>query len=660
MKRILVISVALLSALELFAVRAYPYPVTVQRSDGTALQILIHGDETGSWKTTLDGTPVVQNEDGTYSVVSESKVRRVGKQLFPLGGVISNYVATKATVNMKTIVIPVQFQDLKFTKPQIRNSLDRLFNELNYSLDGATGSVKDYFRDNLGSFCNLSFDVCDIVTLPNAYRYYGENSLGTDKNVKSLVSQACAAAHSAGVDFSRYDFDRDGYVDNVFIIFAGHNEAEGGGDDTLWPQSWNVSDQQIFYDGVKISNFSLYSEYRGASGYNFAGIGTICHEYCHFLGLCDLYDVNGDEEGLSKGVGGSLSIMDYGNYNNDGLTPPYLTVFERQMLGLVSASSIRKETRITVNPVWETREEYRIPAKTSGEYYSLEYRDGTKWDEYAGGDGLVVYHIDKSRNIAGSMSAKMRWEQNAVNGYAAHPCVEAVSSTGGDAATAADLFFPGRRGVSAIGSAYNFPLMEWSGAGIGYGISDIVEVADGISLRLEFDQGWDLPLMTSYSVVPGQTTALLEWEQSKPASGQWNIILASRNVASSDTVVVTGATRYNFSNLNPGENYYCNIFYSQWSIEGKRYRIEFSTVKSLNSYPLIGEADRTYLTGDSMRLAVLNLTEPFTSISWTVNGQPCEEGFTFPQAGSYRVCAIIVYEDGSSELLTKIIKVKDE
>ena len=84
---------------------------------------------------------------------------------------------------------------------------------------------------------------------------------------------------------------------------------------------------------MKISNFSLYSEYSGASGYHFAGIGTICHEYCHFLGLQDLYDVNGEKEGESAGLGGLLSIMDRGNYNNEGRTPG-ATAADRSCAGI--------------------------------------------------------------------------------------------------------------------------------------------------------------------------------------------------------------------------------------------------------------------------------------------------------------------------------------
>ena len=365
MKRIVLLLLGLLAfSLQLHAVKAYPYPVTVVQPDGTTLTIRLHGDENRSWKTTLDGRPVYQASDGFWRVTdSLPPMTPVVKTLNPEGGSLSMFLATKAPVSVRTLVIPVQFSDRKFTVPAPRSAIYNLFNQPYYSENGATGSVLDWFRDNLDGYGNFSFEVCDVVTVPYIESWYGANTDGvTDKNIRQLVVHACEAADAAGVDFTRYDFDKDGVVDNIFLLFAGHNEAEGGGDNTLWPQSWNVSDLGLHLDGMRISNFSLYSEYSGASGYRFAGIGTICHEYCHFLGLQDLYDVNGETEGLCNGLFGSLSVMDQGNYNNEGRTPPYLTAFERQMVGLIQTETIRRPQELLVPPVQQTTKAYVLPS----------------------------------------------------------------------------------------------------------------------------------------------------------------------------------------------------------------------------------------------------------------------------------------------------------
>ena len=228
MKRFLTLAVALLGfSLQLFAVKAWPYPVTVTQPDGSTLTIVLHGDENRSWKTTLDGRPVYQDASRWWRV-TDSLPPSFGKAkaLNPEGGALSVFFSTKSPVNVRTIVIPVQFRDRKFTIPSPRSAIYNLFNQQYYSENGATGSVLDYFRDNLAGYGSFSFDVSEVVTVPGDVATYGANTGGvTDKNLRQLVIDACLAADAAGVDFTRYDFDGDGIVDNVFLLFAGHNEA---------------------------------------------------------------------------------------------------------------------------------------------------------------------------------------------------------------------------------------------------------------------------------------------------------------------------------------------------------------------------------------------------------------------------------------------------
>ena len=660
-RKILVALAALLAfSLQLHAVKAWPYPVCVTQPDGTPMTILIHGDENRSWKTTPSGRPVYQDAQGWWRETDSlpPALPELRKQLNPEGGSLAFFLATKASVNIRTIVIPVQFQDRKFTIPSPRNAIYNLFNQQYYSDNGATGSVLDWFRDNLGLSTSFSFEVCDVVTLPNTLSWYGANAEGvTDRNIKQMVVHACEIADAAGVDFTRYDFDGDGVVDNVFLFFAGHNEAEGGGDNTLWPQTWNISELGLSLDGMRISNFSLYSEYAGPSGYQFAGIGTICHEYCHFLGLPDLYDVNDDKEGTSPGLQGSLSVMDRGNYNNQGRTPPYLTIFERQMIGLAKTWSLRVEQDLLVEPVQTSPTAWLVPTDLPGEDFWLEFRDGTKWDTYIGGTGLVVYHIDKSSNPAGSMNARMRWTTNAVNGCAAHPCATFVSTTGTEATSAGDAFFPGPLSVKAVHSAYNFPLRSWSGKGVGFGLTDITRTADGIRCRLSNDDSWDLPVVTGYSIVPGQTSAQLSWQCDKISSGQWNLRWGAVNGVTSQTVV-PDRNNWTFDNLTPGEAYYCELFYTRWGVTGRVYRMEFRALDRLSDYPLIGGMDRSWRVGDTLRLFLLNLLDEKATVAWSIDSEAVsDDAYVFARAGSYKITAVITYSDGTRETLTKILEV---
>ena len=669
----------LFAAVPALAVKGVPYPVEVRQPDGTTLKIRIFGDESHCWKTNLAGYLVEQDSDGWYRF-SGSGARsaplsrattygtgcRRGAPDLP-SPLTSSWrrpettalpSLTKGSSGYRILVIPVEFKDLPFKGENIRGRLYNLFNQVNYSENGARGSVRDWFRDNLEGY-DLSFEVCDKVTLPSPASYYGANASGaTDVNLRRMSLQAAELAHGAGVDFSRFDFDGDRVADNVFLIFAGHNEAEGGGDDCLWPQAWNIADSQLYLNGVKVSNFACYSEFRGPSGEEFATIGTICHELCHFLGLVDLYDINSEAEGLSSGVAGMLSIMDSGNYTDEGRTPPYLNVVERDMLSLLNPVTISSERSVELLPVWQERNIYRFRTSFSDENFYVEYRDGTKWDAPIGGRGLVIYHVDRSDNTAGSMSARLRWKHNVVNGCAAHPCCMALSSADGSGASlVADTFFPGDRGIGMIHSAINFPIQDWSGRGVGFGLDDIRETAGGLHFEVIADNSWNLPVIRSYTIEPDQRSARFQWEPSKDMGGAWQLVWGERSSLQSDTVLTTTPS-YRFEGLSPGKFYRCNLTYVYMSVVGKRYDFEFHTIEKLSSFPLIAGFDKDIVAGEQLRLSILNIDEPTDSFEWYLDGRKEEGEYIRPQVGNHELKAIIRYPDGSFEVLTKTFTAK--
>lgn len=676
-----------LTALPAFGTRAPLTPVVHVQPDGSKVTIVVHGDESFSYRTTTDGYIVALGSDGYwyYADYGSGSLKLSTKRVSSTSQGISKTIPssiysymsgpsrrmpertadlnllTRSQFRMKTLVIPVQFSDEFFTTASIRNRLYNLFNQLNYSEDGATGSVKDYFRDNLGALCDLSFDVCEPVTLPGTLRSYGANTEnGSDSGIKKMVQQACNLADEAGVDFSQYDSDGDGVVDNVFIIYAGRNEAETDIDYLIWPQSWNISDLQQYHDGKKISNFSCYSEYAG-TGDTFAGIGSICHEYCHYLGLKDMYDLNEDVEGRSDGLFGTLSIMDRGNYNNQGRTPPYLTVFEREMLGAVDMVTIEQECAISLLPVHSESHCYRFRCSYSDESFMLEFRDGTKWDRYVGATGLVIYHVDKTLNYAGSMTARLRWESNAVNCCRAHECVKPVSNDGtAFAENIADIFFPGQNNVTVIHSDMTFPLVGWNGTGVGFGMRNIRRESGRMMMDVVEDRSWNLPVVTAYSFETEQRSAHLSWEATRDLGGEWHLSWGS--VSSVEpTEVVTHSLEYTFDNLAPGTDYYCMIRYEYSGVSSKTYTLYFKTMSMLSQYPVIADMRNDFRVGDSVRLHLLNLVQEVFRIKWYVNGVLNEsQNLTFTQDGTYQLRVEIVYTDGSTEVLNKRIKVYGE
>ena len=104
----------------------------------------------------------------------------------------------------RMVVIPAQFQDTHFSCTETE-------------LETIVLKAQDYFNDQFGRQCEFSFDLAPSVTLPKDLSYYGANySDRKDALLYEAVRDACLQS-SEDIDFSVYDNDFDGEVDNVFI-----------------------------------------------------------------------------------------------------------------------------------------------------------------------------------------------------------------------------------------------------------------------------------------------------------------------------------------------------------------------------------------------------------------------------------------------------------
>ncbi len=364
-----------------------------------------------------------------------------------------NGVATKAggTKTQKHgIVILAQFSDVPFTYTK-QNFVDMLTKE-GYSHNGAVGSARDYFNDQFDGLVDFSFDVSEIVTLPKKREYYGGNdNNGDDKNAEQMVMDACDLASKNGTDFSKYDDDSDGYVDNVFVFFSGEDEADTENEDCIWSHAYYIESgagKHLTLNGKKIDRYACTAElspeiveYQGGyalSGeYMLAGIGTFCHEYSHTFGLQDLYDTDySGSGGWSEALWHTTGLMDGGNANDMGNTPPYYNAIDMECLGLGEAITLTEGT-YTLQPIHKGRKYCRMETDRENEYYLIECRDNNSlWDKHIGGKGLLIYHIDKSKNSAGksdsygiTMTARQRWTPyNEVNCRPDRQCADLVEA----------------------------------------------------------------------------------------------------------------------------------------------------------------------------------------------------------------------------------------
>ena len=145
------------------------------------------------------------------------------------------------TGNRKLLCILIGFTDKSFTKTQAE--FNNLFNQVGYSTGGATGSVKDYYLENSYGQFNLTVDVAGPYTASNTMAYYGGNDgSGNDLRPRELVREAVLLADPY-VNYADYDNDNDGYVDGIYVIYAGYGEEAGGGANAIWAHQWHCHRQ---------------------------------------------------------------------------------------------------------------------------------------------------------------------------------------------------------------------------------------------------------------------------------------------------------------------------------------------------------------------------------------------------------------------------------
>ncbi len=560
-------------------------------------------------------------------------------------------------VTINVAVIPAAFSDLDFSQPDPLAWLDDLFNSYLLNNDEGTGGVGSYLQDNLGGAFQFRFTVLDQVTLPEKAVYYGGNKSSGDSHINDLFLHACAAEVAAGVDFSRFDSDSDNEIDMVFVIFPGNNEAESDNPQDIWPMNDDLGRLKKYYSGKRLGKVACYSEFSGRDRSHSAGIGTICHEILHSIGLPDLYDVNGEAEGACNPLFGSISIMDKGNLNNYGNTPPWLGAVERELLGLLYTEEVEPGRHYYLPSIETSNMALKVSTSNPGEYFLIEYRSGAKWDAHIGGSGLLVYHIDKSFNTAGSMTAAERWRVNAINCCAAHPCAELVNITRTDDVAA--VFYPGSSGTTSIISNENDALWKWNGDGAGYGIKGLGSTYSGAAeFDIVPDIYWMLPQVLECNVFANQRDARIEWEADRQSSASWLIRWGSARSILMETAYPEGR-EYTFSNLAAGETYLCDIVATDGDIEGKRYHIEFTTIPDLTSYPLIAIPGNPMSTGDVLRLTIINIYAQPLQQTWYFDGQPCEgPSVTLTERGRHVLKVTYTLDGEKWENLEKTITVE--
>ena len=562
----LLIAVLLMCVCNMKAVPAHPGTVKVQQPNGSFVTLRLVGDEWQHFQTTADGYSVVKNQQGYYvyaekkngqleatAFVAHDEAERTASEQSYLSAV-KKYQApdmserliqerqliqqrqqeilagrraqgNRATnySNFRGLIILIEFDDKGFSREDYPEIMNDMVNKEGYSgFDNLTltGSVRDYFSDNSGGKFQPHFDIAGPYKVP--FSQYDCN-INKDNKIGQILRAAIDSADVVGnVNFKDYDGDGDGKVDLVYFIVAGNGANYIGNNENLWwPHRsgfWGIKK-----DGVYLQDYASSTELLGymsrPTTVRIDGIGTICHEFSHVLGLPDFYDSDYEKSGGQSNDPGDWSVMASGCYMDNGDTPVGYSLYERYSVGFCDEpEKITAEGSYTLEPLFSSFTGFRIDSPVNKEFFLFENRqkNAFKWDKYLPGSGMLVHRVDKTNSGV--------WSGNTVNANPDHNYYEVIRAGGTSQGSAADVF-PGTRKVRML-NANTTPanLKTWSGKATRWGLKNIqmandivtfdiedIYVLKELSLPPSFTVGAGLVAQLEAVVVPDYAIYQLDW-----------------------------------------------------------------------------------------------------------------------------------------------------
>lgn len=578
-------------AVALWAVPAKKGGVRFTQSDGKVITVSLQGDECFHYRVLSDGVPVKQGVDGYYYYAlfvgnslqatellaheaadrSEEEVRFVNENHSGLKNSLVKVARERTTQRnvrrmertkarraaaqragissgvegqKKGLVILVNYSDVKMKAAHTQAAFNAMMNEEGYSENGSIGSVRDYFKAQSYGKLTIDFDVVGPVSLTNKMAYYGADSGGEGNDVRpgQMVAEACNAVDSQ-VDFSDYDWDGDGFVDQVYVVYAGYGQASDASANTIWPHEWELESSdygsKLYKDNVYINTYACSSELNGNSGSKMDGIGTVCHEFSHCMGLPDFYDTGGENFGM-----GAWSLMDYGCYNGDGYVPCGYTSYERMYSGWLEPKVLDAPCKIEgMHPITSAPEAYIVYNDGNrNEYYLLENHQNESWDSEAYAHGLMVLHVDYDENV---------WRNNTVNNVASRQRMTVVPADNKLVASGADYIssltgdlFPGTARNNAL-TDYSLPAAKVYNRNsngsylMGKPIENIAETQDGL-IAFSFMGGvfveapealaatevTNNSFVANWSAIDGTVSYVIELKEKREGSPEESVVLS--------------------------------------------------------------------------------------------------------------------------------------
>ena len=538
------------------AVPAHPGWRVVENPDGTTVTLRLLGDEYGHVTVDDEGHVMKQDAAGNWRAAEKEDLaggdmvqamlsRRRQANRCRAAATEVNRSSFPRTGEVRALVVLVDFPDVNFVTPDIRREVEEMLNLPGFDRREHIGSAADYFRVQSRGQFSPQFDVYGPVRADKAATWYGENDEnGDDMRAPDLAIEICRKLDDE-IDFTQYDLDGDGLIDNLYFFYAGYGENFAGNKASwIWPHAAHLEEFGIpaadrTFDGKVLNSYGCCAELYGSTGADVASIGTFCHEFGHILGLPDTYDVNYSEDG-SGNHPDKWDIMASGSYlpatRNCGAVPAGYTAVERWLLGWDEPVEITSPHSVTLPALQTSGRSVRVSTSHPDEFFILENRQQSGYDRFIPSHGLLVWHVDRREDayvnvtIAGEnmrISCADAWslDYNAVNSNAAHQCLEIEKASGNDGSKSSlDTPFPGRQMRTSFTDETSPSMCSWSGTPTGRPVTGISE-RDGV-ISFDFMGGGESPEIEGLEVYDITESGFkVRWEDSPLASEGYLVAL---------------------------------------------------------------------------------------------------------------------------------------
>ncbi len=352
--------------------------------------------------------------------------------------------------NVKVLVIPIKFKDVwtnKTTLETYHNDINRVF----FGTDTGFESLSTYYEKSSYGKLKISGEVLPWYTPSNESTYY-ENIYANNSSTTSITNTLGTLAlevleyYKDTIDFSEYDYDKDGILDGVYLVCNKDLQDHGS---LYW--SW-VS----YYNGKKdVDGYKLYQFMWSTISFIYTddfyktikhdGVNAISfiHETGHMMGIDDFYDYSANEykenifgkkklskkgDGCNLGSGG-FDMMDSNVGDHNANT--------KMMLGWITPYVVTRDTIIDLNAFSKSGDAIIVAPSFDNEvgnlseYFVIEYYDHNGLADQNIYDtrgfsesGIRIFHVNSQIEYDGKYWSLFKYD----NSYTEHAYITLIDA----------------------------------------------------------------------------------------------------------------------------------------------------------------------------------------------------------------------------------------